>query len=81
MDHKKYLAKIGAKGGHAGKGTAVRREITRRAAAARWRKQHPRAKRISKKELTMHSSHANLAEEQQAERTTTHAQKTIHRSG
>ena len=34
---KKYLADIGRRGGKAGKGTPLRREIAKRAAAARWR--------------------------------------------
>lgn len=33
---RKYLAKIGRKGGKAGKGTALRRAIAKRAAATRW---------------------------------------------
>lgn len=42
---RKYLATIGAKGGAAGKGTPLRREIAKRAAAARWaaqKKKRPR---------------------------------------
>ena len=34
---RKYLAEIGRRGGKAGKGTPLRREIAKRAAAARWR--------------------------------------------
>lgn len=46
-----YMRQIGAKGGHAGAGTPIRREIARKAAFARWRKHHPKPKKISKKEF------------------------------
>ena len=39
---RKYLADIGRQGGKAGKGTPLRREIAKRAAAARWGKKKKR---------------------------------------
>ena len=41
---RKYLATIGARGGKAGAGTPLRREIAKRAAAARWGKTKKRRK-------------------------------------
>jgi hypothetical protein len=38
MDHREYLAQIGRKGGRAGKGTELRRELNRRASLIRWGK-------------------------------------------
>jgi hypothetical protein len=48
---REYMAKIGARGGEAGAGTPIRREIARKAAFARWRMHHPKPKVISEKEI------------------------------
>jgi hypothetical protein len=80
------LRRWGRKGGRAtskgatGKGTARRREITRRAAAARWRKEHPRAKIFSKKDFDYAQQQCILEEENNNQKQQQHAQKTIHRA-
>jgi hypothetical protein len=41
---KEYMSKNGAKGGHAGKGTELRKKLNQAAAQARWAKARPKAK-------------------------------------
>jgi hypothetical protein len=75
-----HMRRIGAKGGEAAGGTLAARTKAKRAAAARWRREHPLAKNISKKEVALHSSHAILADNNNKKQQQ-HEQKTIHRAG
>ena len=44
---REYFRRIGAKGGAAGKDTQIRRDISKRAAIIRWRKKHPKPKKVA----------------------------------